>query len=192
MQKLGWALACLILFFAGMTILSKNRTSRENVNIYTSWIDFIPKSGLFKVKLPSPPQYAKDFILQPGSSEKLRDDMYASEKIDGTLFLINVLTYPSMLDAKSMDDLLHHSLEELRHNKPDNHLLKFEKTKFKKSYPSLDFSLENKHLQTEGKIIINENRIFTITYTAQSKDLDSEEFHYFINSFDFTSKKAIP
>lgn len=189
MHKFGWFLIGLLLLAATAFYISSKHSSLgfSSIHDFSSWQEFIPRSELFKVEFPSVPQYAKDYVPIVGSDKRLRYDMYASEKIDGTLFLINVVTYPEEIDTSVSDDILHLTLDELMKSKPDNHLLHFEKKTIAK-FPTLSFVIENTLFRTEGRILIHAKRVFILTYTTQPQNADPVEYQHFIKSFTFLPK----
>lgn len=188
MYRIGVAIICLILGIGAVFYLNSRKNSMTlSSQHFSTWKEFTPVSGLFKVLLPYSPQYAKDFVTLPDSHQQLRYDMYASEKIDGTLFLINVVTYPTGTDLSISDDLLYQTLDELIRSKPDNKLLKSEKSFFLEK-STLSFSSENKNFHIEGKILIDSNRVYVLTYTTRKQDFDLAEYQYFIDSFKLNNR----
>lgn len=187
MHRLGIAIICLVLLMAGLFYFFTKQPDPAQQEDFYSWQEFTPRSGLFKITLPHFPQYAKDFVLVGNSDQKLRYDMYASEKIDGTLFLINIITYPESSDMSFTDDILHHTLDELMRSKSENHLVHFEKGVFQQ-YPALNFSIENRSFHIEGKILIVDKRVYVLTYTTYKDNFDPKEYQYFINSFRLMDK----
>lgn len=162
--------------------ISQTSTQTANSENFSTWEEFLPRSGLFKVLLPQKPQYAKDLVAIPGSDKKRRYDMYASEKIDGTLFLITVITYPTEAEASSSDDLLRETVDELMRSKSDNRLTKLENGFFQKQN-SLNFSIENQKFHVEGKVFIAGKRVFSLSYITLKDNFDSAEYQHFIDSF---------
>lgn len=160
--------------------------SREKRNLAT-WKVFTPRSQLFKVSFPHKPQYAKDFIAIPNSDEKRRYDMYASEKVDGSLFLINVITYPSEVNTDPAEEILRQNIDELMHNKPDNRLTHMEKSSFDNLH-AFDFTIENSDFFVEGKAILDGHIVYMLTYTTRDDNFDPEEYQHFINSFHLLRK----
>jgi hypothetical protein len=153
----------------------------ESAN-FATWQKFIPRSGLFEIFLPSPPQYGKDFVAIPNSDKKRRYDIYASEKVDGTLFLISVVTYPPEVDISSYGDILRQNINELMHNKTDNRLNNLWQHMFQ-DLQSLDFSFENQEFHVEGRAIHDDHIVYMLTYITQKENFDNEEYQHFIDSF---------
>jgi len=159
-------------------------SNQENTDQFSGWKKFKARSGLFEVMLPTKPQYAKDLVSVPYSDEKRRYDMYASEKIDGTLFLISVITYPKGTESDETVDILKQTVEELMKSKPDNQLTKIENSLFHQ-HPSMDFSIENRSYHVEGRVFMPQNQVFVLSYVTKQDHFDKNEFQYFVKSFHF-------
>lgn len=208
MYKLGIGIVCLAFLLLGINyfipntldsykqLLTEKSTQVTTSNLanpveFASWREFIPQSGLFQVKLPQPPQYAKDFLPIPSSDQKRRYDIYASEKIDGTLFLISVITYPEEAELSFADDMLQQTVEELLHSKPDNKLTKISDTIFQK-IPGRDFSIDNREFHVEGKVIMVNKTLYVLSYITRKGDFNAKEYQYFIDSFELLHREAKP
>lgn len=149
---------------------------------FATWQEFKPRSGLFSVLLPHAPQYAKDFIPIPGSDQKRRYDMYVSEKIDGTLFLISVITYPTVMDTSETADILKQTVDELMRSKPDNKLSKTKEGLFK-TFQSLDFTIVNSDIVVDGLTFMDGKSVYVLSYVTRKGDFDADEYKHFIDSF---------
>jgi hypothetical protein len=151
MKKAAIIVICLVILgiaiYYGYDYWRVRKGESDN---FATWSEFIPRSGLFQVLLPHSPQYGKDYISIPNSDKKRRYDMYVSEKIDGTIFLISVVTYPPDVDTSSTDEILRQNLEELMHNKPDNRLIKSLNT-IVQERQTMEYSFENRDLHVEEK-----------------------------------------
>jgi len=146
------------------------------------WDTFTPVSGLFQVSLPSPPKYGNDSILIPGTEIKRRFDVYASEQVDGTLFLISMITYPLDYDVSSSSDILRQNINELVEHKKDNHLIGISEKTIEKR-PSFDFIFENQEMKVEGVGVHDDHLVYMLSYISKRDDFDSEEFKHFVDSF---------
>ena len=200
MYKIGVVLISLAILLGGLyfffgfrndshhhsTLLDLSKKIEEAH--FSTWKEFIPQSKLFKVSLPTSPRYAKDFMDIPDSDKKRRYDMYASEKIDGTIFLISVMTYPHEIDVDSHDTMLKQTVDELMRSHSANRLMKLQNQIFK-NYRTLDFSMDNHEFHIEGKVIINDKTIYVLNYIANIENFDADEYHHFVNSFELLEKK---
>lgn len=179
---------CMFYFFPSLKNTYKSlpgdfkSSTLPDSKVFSSWKEFVPQSRLFLVKLPSDPQYAKDLVAIPNSDQKRRFDMYASEKIDGTLFLVSIITYPDEADTSFTSDILRQTVEELMRNKPDNKLTKIQDNVFQ-LHPTLDFSFDSQQFHVEGKVIMVNKRVFVLSYVTRKNEFDPAEYQYFIDSF---------
>ena len=194
MNKTAIILISLAILAAGLIYVRKEAKEDSSAQAqifdkaaenFNSWQSFKPRSGLFKVMLPHPPQYAKDLVPIPGSDQMRRYDMYASEKIDGTLFLISVITYPTEAEASESAEILKQIVEELMRSKPDNHLSNKKESRFK-SYPALDFTIANQGFRVEGKVFMVGKAVYVLSYITRKDGFNKAEFQHFIDSFELT------
>lgn len=201
MSRFGVILVCLAVVAAGIFYLTQ-QTNRSGVagsqsssdqnaeaETFPKWKEFEPKSGLFKVLLPHPPHYAKDLVPIPDSDKKRRYDMYASEKIDGTLFMITVITYPAEVDMTDSHEILQQIVNELKHSKSDNQITNL-KDGFFQTHPAVDFTINNKEIQVEGKAFIVGNTVFVLSYVVKEDHFDPVEYQEYIDSFQLTPKNV--
>jgi hypothetical protein len=165
--------------FPGGSSVKSTTSDAEN---FSTWQKFVPRSRLFKVMLPHKPQYAKDLLPIPDSDKKRRYDMYASEKIDGSLFLISVITYPMEVDTSFPEDIIRQTVDELMRSKPDNQLSKLDKNLLR-TKPAFDFSIDNKDFHVEGQVIMDDKTVYVLSYIARKDEFDPIEYQYFIDSF---------
>lgn len=186
---IGLAILIALFLFVKEGEKSTDRSTSVDSENFSRWQEFRPRSGLFKVMLPHPPQYAKDLVPIPGSDQSRRYDMYASEKIDGTLFLVSVITYPDEAETSQVSDILKETVNELLHAKPDNKLSKLEEGMFK-TQKSLDFSFLNGDLQVEGKVFIVGKTVYVLSYATRKNEFDSTEFKHFIDSFELIEEPS--
>ena len=183
MKKIVILIICLAILGLGLYYFYLHaQKEKGEIDNFATWKKFIPQSGLFEVLLPDQPQYGKDFVNIPNSNEKRRYDMYASEKIDGTLFFVTVITYPPEVDTSSSNDILLQNIDELIQNKSDNHLTKFLHNIFEQ-HQALDFSFENHKFHVEGKALQDDHIVYVLVYITPKGDFDPEEYQHFVNSF---------
>lgn len=202
MSKFGITIACIAILLVGAFylipslrnsykilpgILYDKTTTSSDKEDFSTWQDFIPRSGLFKVLLPHTPQYAKDLVSIPDSDKKRRYDMYASEKIDGTLFLISVITYPSEVDTKNSHEILNQTVNELMQSNVDNRLISRKEIQFEK-YPAVDFSMNNRDFHVQGRAILVDKIVYVVSYITRKNDFDPVEYQHFIDSFELLKR----
>jgi hypothetical protein len=201
MSRIGIIVICLVVILLGVFYFTPSlrnafkspsgATSTRNASTsesFSTWKEFVPRSKLFKVLLPSQPQYAKDIVDIPGTDQKRRYDMYASEKIDGTLFLISVITYPPEFDTSFTEDIIKQTIDELKRSKPDNKLTKLRDNAFK-AQRSFDFSLDSGEFHVEGKAFMVDKIVYVLSYITRINDFDPTEYQHFIDSFELLDKQ---
>jgi hypothetical protein len=183
MSKVALLAALIIILGIGTYYFNRNkRTEIGEQDNFATWNEFIPRSNLFKVLLPHAPQYGKDFLAIPKSEKKRRFDMYISEKIDGSLFLISVITYPPDYAAPPSNEMMRQNIEELIQNKSDNKLTKISNRPFE-GRNALDYTIESKDFHVAGRSIHDDHVVYMLTYITRNENFDQEEYEHFIQSF---------
>lgn len=172
----------MILLFGAYYAYNIRSTQGGGAADFSTWKKFIPSSNLFEINLPNPPQYGKDYVQIPGTDKKRRYDMYASEKLDGTLFLITVITYPPNYDTHDSFKILQENIDDLMHQKVDNRLNNLLQSQFQ-NHDTLDFSFENKDFIVDGRSIHDDPIVYMLSYITKKNNFDHEEFQHFIDSF---------
>ena len=183
MKKLAILLVCLIIIGIGINFIYREiEKEKGRAHEFSKWKEFIPQSKMFKVRLPNLPQYGNDLKEIPGSEHKRHYAIYAAEKINGTLFLIDVITYPPEVDVSSSEDLLNNNLRDFMQGKTNNELKKTLHGVFD-TYRSIDFSFNNDEYEIEGKSIHNGQVVYILSYVTKKDEMDESEYKYFIDSF---------
>ncbi len=177
-------IAFCFIFYLGInpqknSPISSPSSYEEN---FSDWIAFTPHSNLFKVSLPISPQFFEDAIELPFSPEKGEYEIYASTKVNGTLFMINLITYPKKAEAANPNETLRALVEQVSYTRPGNRIVNLKESEFE-GYPALDFSIENNDFKIEGKAFLVNKRVFILNYAAKKKDFDIQEYDHFLHSF---------
>lgn len=188
MKKWILGLAVFVALFVAFDKYQKKIVMEKgSEDDFATWIEFVPASGLFKVKLPMKPQYGKDSVPIPHTNLTRRYDIYASEKVDGTLFLISVITYPKEADISSVDEIFKQNLDALLISRHDNKLHSIASNAFH-TYKSIDFQFGNKDFDILGKEIQSGHIMYMLTYITRKDELDHQEFKRFIDSFEILNQ----
>lgn len=183
MQKIILAIISLVVLGIGLYYFyTYQQSEKGELDLFSTWKKFTPKSHLFTAILPNSPQYAKDFIAIPNTDKKRRYDMYASEKVDGTLFLISMITYPREIDTSFAEKILRQNIDEVMQKKLDNRELSVSKEMFQ-GRKAIDFSAEGEQFDIEGKAILDDHTVYLLTYTTHKNNYDPKEYQYFVDSF---------
>lgn len=164
-------------------ILPIKESPTMQVGHFDNWGEFTSHVKGFKVSLPSYPQHAKQAVSIPKTDKKRLYEMYASEELDGSVFMVSVITYPTgfMLSSPN-DDSLQEIVEEMMQTNANNHLEKLEHTDFRK-YPALDFVILNNEFKIYGKVFMEGNTAYLLTHVAKKENFSMDEYNHFINSF---------
>ena len=146
------------------------------------WVEFTPRSEKFSALFPVTPQHATE---NQGEREY---DMYASEKEDGTLFMISLINFKKPIDASHHEVVLNSIMEDLLSTNPANELKSSASGTFE-NRKSLDFTIENKELIIVGKAFMDEQTLYVLTYISKIKNFDKSEVDMFMHPFPFTAVK---
>lgn len=183
-----------ILLFGGVYLLSNKvkdtykvpnvseSSMQSNPHAFKDWREFTPPSGRFEVQLPATPQYAKDALVIPNTHTKRLYEMFVSEKIDGTLFMISMITYPKEVDTSNPQEMLRGVIDELRHSNPLNRLINLENSSYQ-SHPAIDFDMLSPQFKVQGKALMDDKTIYVLSYAARKDDFDTSEYQHFMDSF---------
>lgn len=149
---------------------------------YALWKEFTAQTGRFKVLLPMPPQYAKDAVLIPETDKYRSYEMYISEKLDGPIFMVSLITYPGDTYTKNTEVILRDVIDELNRSKTTNRLKDLKNSKFQQ-YDALDFKMDNDKYNIIGKAFVIGRTVYLLAYIAQPSLFTIADYDYFIDSF---------
>lgn len=188
MRKKSILILLVIVFGVGYYILREREEARNDQINFATWRKFTPRSGLFEVLVPGNPQYVKDYLPIPNTDLKKRYDIYVSEKVDGTTFLINVISYPADYEIKSSKETIHQNIEELKSNRTNNPLNTLWEEMLADG-KSLNFAFENQDYRIQGHSIHDDRIIYLLSYISKKETFDDDEYEYFIRSFKLLNSK---
>lgn len=156
---------------------------------FSDWREFVSTANGFKVSLPDYPQHASQNVSIPKTDKKRRYEMYAAEKIDGTVFMINVITYPSQADLVSPVAVTEEIVREMMEKNPNNKLDKIDHTMFE-GHEAADFVIQNPERKISGKVVVIGKVLYLLTYIAKKENFSEADYQHFIETFDFVDKDA--
>ncbi|HXF28247.1 MAG TPA: hypothetical protein VN457_00225 [Chlamydiales bacterium] len=146
----------------------------KTVEVSEEWKEFQPTTGLFKVKLPALPQHASDAVPLPSGQGLIKYDMYLSQKKNGRTFMVSLIQYPELFDTSSPNELLDGVMKEMMAGNVNNKLKMVQKGEFR-TYPAIDFEIQNNDVLLRSKTFLAGKTLFVLTLIDRSeKDLDSE------------------
>lgn len=150
---------------------------------YHNWQEFSSPAGDFKVLMPSLPQHISDKSNDSKSNEMRKIDVYMSEKKNGTIFMINLIT---LLDAKSLvhEELLQNFMKDMLASNPNNTLIASQSTVFK-GQKALDFVIENETFNYDVREFFIGNTLVVLSNVSRKPTHNIKDFEFFINSFEF-------
>lgn len=153
---------------------------------YQSWIEYASPDGQFKVLFPTPPQIVSDKASDPKTKAIKKYQMYMSEKKDGTIFMINLITFPNAQDATlAQDDVLANVMNDMLVSNPDNHLVVMQEGEYHK-HKSLDFVIENATFGYNVRTFATDKTLVVLSCVYKKGALIPKDFEFFLNSFEFT------
>jgi hypothetical protein len=154
---------------------------------FSGWREFQAPSERFKVFLPAPPQYAKESVPIPDTDKKRQYEMYVSEKLNGPVFMISLITYPKEVDISNVEKMLQAIVDEMMKSKADNKLKKTENVIFQ-GHPAIKFNIVNANFNVEGMALMVDRTIYLLSYIAQNSEFTADDYQYFINTFKLLPK----
>lgn len=159
------------------------------VPAFAEWREFTAQTGKFEVLLPAAPQYAKEAVPIPNMEDKKRRyEMYVSEKMNSTIFMVSLITYPSDFDMSNIDEMLHSAVDEMMQTNPKNRLTKNEDSQFNGNQ-ALDFEIDNMEYHIAGKVFLVGKTVYLLTYIAKDDNFNLKEYEHFIDSFKLLNGK---
>ena len=161
-------------------VLPGDLSEPEAVDIFREWRLFTPENGTFAVLLPLMPNMTEDRVEDPSTREMRLYDIYVSEKSNGTIFVVNTIQYP---DRRPEDaELLQEVTAELLRMFPQSKLVD-EKRKEYLGREAIEVEVENPKAKLLGKAFIVDNTLYLLSYMADRRYYDQEEYQYFLDSF---------
>ena len=119
----------------------KEFTPTSNTSPPKEWVKFVPFTGKFTVYLPKTPKYAVDIVNVPNTDIQRWYEMYVSEEINGTVYLLNLISYGPDYPITDAKNILHNVVNEIVARNLSNRLTKLEDGKFQ-NQPAIFFQIE--------------------------------------------------
>lgn len=112
-------------------------------------------------------------------------EMYVSEEINGTVYLLNLISYGPDYPITDAKNILHNVVNEIVARNLSNRLTKLEDGKFQ-NQPAIFFQIENEPAEIKGVAFLDEKTVYQLTYTALSENFEEQEYDEFIHSFQLS------
>lgn len=184
------ALAGFFIFKA-MKLPESTTTNEDNIGLaelnLENWHEFNAPLDQFKVLLPILPQHATKTLTDPTTNDLRQFDMYVSEKENGTIFMISIVTFLDKESEKIDDTLLMNVVNDMLASSAQNQLKSLVPGNYE-TYPSIDFSIENDQVNIDGRVFLVDKTLFLLTSAAKRELYKRKEFEFFINSFELPPK----
>jgi len=160
---------------------SQALSEAQKIEKFQNWHEFQSPDNAFKVRMPSLPHHATENLKDPQQGSR-KYEMYVAEH-NGAVYMISVIT---MLDAQAMkidEQVLSSVMNELLANNPDGKVKSMNMGVFQ-AYPAMDFSLENKDVNIDGKAFLVNNILYLLTAVSKVNSPRADDKDFFINSFE--------
>lgn len=178
---LAIAVTLLLLDF-GLSKKNENGLNSSN-QLPKDWTKFVPFTGKFTIYLPKAPKYAIDIANEPNTDVKRWYEMYASEEVNGTVFLVNLISYHPSFDLTDTQRILHNVVNEMISSNINNKVLEITDGTFQ-DRKAVFFHFENESIEVKGVAFLAGITVYQLTYTALKVNFNEEEYEEFIHSFE--------
>lgn len=158
---------------------------------FSDWREFAQSNNKFTVVLPVVPQNATEAVPIPNSDKKRDYDMYVSEQLNGTIYMISLITYPNDYNTNDEVPLLHTIVDEMMTTNPNNQLSDIKDETFQ-GHKAVVYTIKNKEITIKGKSFIDGKTLYILNYMAKNPDFTESEYEHFINSFKLGPAKVPP
>lgn len=145
----------------------------------------------FKVLFPSLPQHASEAKTDPKTKETRQYEMYVSEKDNGSIFMITMITFAEPPQKESEEKLLTNLMNEMLVESPENRLKNMKVGNFR-DHTSLNFAIEKDQVNIDGRGFFAGNTLYMLSSIAKMDNYKPQEFEFFVNSFELLPATAKP
>lgn len=201
MSKFLWTFLLILILLLGYTTykLSTNIAylkpisdspqigNLERFN-FQNWQEFTAPGEKFRVLLPTLPQHAVDKVKSASENLERKYDMYVAEKSDGSVFMINLITFLNPQESKDPEKLLRSMMEDMLASNKDNQLIQMNATQYL-NHPALDYSYENKDTRVDAKTFVDKQTLYMLSRVVKRSNYNKEEFDFFVNSFELVNNQ---
>lgn len=192
MSRLIILFIALILLFGSYLFFWTGDREEEVVKMtptpdYENWHLYHDKEGRFSALFPTLPIHAAENYKDPKTEELRTYEMFVSERDDGSVFMVNLITFPEGADLDA-EQLYSRFINDMLTANPKNELENSTATTFHDS-KSYDFSLRNDEMRIQSKIFLNDRSLYLFSRVVPIGSVKDEQFTFFVNSFTFATPK---
>jgi len=156
-------------------------------SLYEHWKPFNSQEHSFLVKFPADVDSQTFTVLDPRSKEKQYYDIFASQELDSTIYVINVIQFPPGKNPKNDPYLIEYKIQDIIANGRNSHLVSSKKTSLF-DQDTTEFVIEGENYRIRGAMFVFEDKLYLLSMTASKKDDSKKDWDYFVKSFSI--KKA--
>lgn len=164
-------------------VLPANLPASISSTSFEDWRQFVSDHKKFKVLMPNMPHHATESLNDPKTQDKRIYDIYVSEKSNGTIFMISLITYPEDKETSDPAKLLKSIVDEMIASNPNNKLLSSRELSYLNN-KAVDFSVENADVHMDSRAFVKGNTLYVLSYIAKIGDYNPSEYEHFIDSFN--------
>lgn len=148
---------------------------------FADWHSFETATGKFRVMLPTLPQHATQTNKDSKTEEVRHYDMYVAEKLDGSIFMVSLITFP---DSKEAPEMIQKTVvNDLLISNPTNQLKNMKVGAYKK-FKTIDFAIENNEMTIHGMTFVDGDTLYLLSAIFRNSSYSPAEYEYFIKSFE--------
>jgi hypothetical protein len=159
------------------------RARDESASPYLEWQKYTPLSNAFTVMMPLIPQHATEKITDKNTGAVRLYNMYVAEKANGTIFMVNLITFVEGISEEDGPKILNTLMEEIIGSGKDIADFSLEQKTFKKA-PSLNFSYTKGGRAIHTILFRNKNIIYMLSSVGSIEHFNPKDFVFFTESFE--------
>ena len=163
--------------------VTEMRARDESASPYLEWQKYTPPSKAFTVMMPLIPQHATEKITDKNTGAVRLYNMYVAEKANGTIFMVNLITFVDGIKEEEGLKILKSLMEEIIGSGKDIQVLSAEEKTFKQ-LPSLHFSYTRENREIDTILFRNKNIIYMLSSVGNTEHFNPKDFAFFAESFE--------
>ncbi len=150
---------------------------------YTQWKEFSAPSGKFNVTLPLMPQQASQTVTDPVTKQTRYYDMYVSQEMDGTSYMISAVTFQDKSLTSNPQLLMETILNDILKSNPENKLINSKFGQYN-GMQAMDFIVKNPATTMQGKAFLDQQTLYILSSIENNQNYNQNDFDHFTKSFE--------